>query len=62
MMEIRQAIITADKRLLCPYCGKLNGRLTGNETIRNFKMRCRGSNGRMEHFFMLNVEMEERHD
>lgn len=55
-MEERQAIITEDKKILCPYCHKINGELTGNETVRNLRLRCRGSNGRMEHFFMLNVE------
>lgn len=59
MEEIRQAIIAKDNKILCPYCHKINGELTGKETIRNFKVRCRGSSGRLEHFFMLNVEMEE---
>lgn len=57
-MEERQAIITEDKKIRCPYCNKINGELTGNEEIHNFKVRCRGSNGRLEHFFMLNVERE----
>lgn len=60
MEELKQAIITEDKKIICPYCHKLNGQLTGNEIIRNFKMRCRGSNGRTEHFFKLNVEMEDK--
>ncbi|MCM1325241.1 MAG: hypothetical protein NC094_01325 [Bacteroidales bacterium] len=58
-MEERQAIITEDKKIYCPLCKKLNGILTGQETIRNYKIRCRGSNGRMEHFFMLNAEPEK---
>lgn len=58
--QIRQAIITEDKKILCPYCHKINGQLTGQETIRNYKVRCRGSSGRLEHFFMLNVEKEEK--
>lgn len=58
MEEIKEAIIK-DKAVVCPICGKLNARLTGFETIRNFKVRCRGSNGRLEHFFMLNVEKEK---
>lgn len=58
--QIRQAIITEDKKILCPYCRKINGQLTGQETIRNYKVRCRGSGGRLEHFFMLNVEKEEK--
>lgn len=56
IMELKEAIITEDKNILCPYCKKKNGELTGEETIRNFKIRCRGSNARLEHFFMLNVE------
>lgn len=59
MGEIRQAIIK-DNAILCPYCRKINGRLTGKEEIKNFKMRCRGSNGKLEHFFMLNTETEEK--
>lgn len=59
-MEEKQAIITEDKKILCPYCHKINGELTGNETVRNLRLRCRGSNGRLEHFFMLNVEREEK--
>lgn len=58
-MEEKQAIITEDKKILCPYCKKVNGELTGFETIRNFKVRCRGSNGRLSHYFMLNAESGE---
>lgn len=58
--QLRQAIITEDGKILCPYCHKINGELTGRETIRNYKVRCRGSSGRCEHHFMLNVEMEEK--
>lgn len=58
MGEIRQAIVTEDKAIICPYCYKKNGQLSGNETIKNFKMRCRGSNGRTKHYFMLDVDTE----
>lgn len=57
MGEVREAIIK-DGKILCPYCFKLNGELTGKEEIHNFRIRCRGSGGRMEHFFMLNVNRE----
>lgn len=59
-MEYRQAIIAEDKAIVCPYCLKKNGELTGNEEIHNFKIRCRGSNGRSEHFFVLNAEREAK--
>lgn len=55
MNNLRQAIIK-DGKILCPYCHKVNGELTGDEEIHNFKVRCRGSSGRLEHFFILNTE------
>lgn len=58
MEKIKQAIITEDKKILCPYCHKINGELTGNEMVRNLRLRCRGSNGRLQHYFLLNVERE----
>lgn len=60
MEEIKKAVISKDGEIRCPYCNKLNGRLTGNEVIRNFKMRCRGSSGRIEHFFALDYSGMER--
>lgn len=57
METYRQAIIK-DGVIICPLCYKKNGELTGNEEIHNFKIRCRGSSGRLEHFFVLNVERE----
>lgn len=57
MGEVREAIIR-DGKIFCPSCGKLNGELTGKEEVHNFRIRCRGSNGRIEHFFMLNVNRE----
>lgn len=60
-MEIlKEAVITPDKKIHCPICGKTNGIITGQETIRNFKVRCRGSRRNLEHFFMINVEREEK--
>lgn len=58
MEQLKQAVITEDRKIRCPFCGKLNGELTGKEEIHNFRIRCRGSGGRMEHFFMLNVNRE----
>lgn len=58
MEEIKEAIIISDKKIKCPYCGKTMGVLTGEETIRNYKVKCRGSRRGWEHFFMLNVERE----
>ncbi|MCM1026390.1 MAG: hypothetical protein NC432_08125 [Roseburia sp.] len=59
MEEIKQAIITEGGKIRCPYCHKINGELTGQETICNFKIRCRGSSSRLEHFFLLNAEPEK---
>lgn len=61
MKDLRQAIIK-DGKILCPYCHKINGELTGDEEIHNFKVRCRGSNGRLEHFFLLDVERKAEND
>lgn len=44
MGEVREAIIR-DGKILCPYCHKVNGELTGKEEIHNFRIRCRGSGG-----------------
>lgn len=57
----KQAILQG-KRILCPYCKKMNGQLTGQESVKNFRIRCRGSSGRQEHFFILNVEREVEND
>lgn len=56
---LQEAVITPDKKIKCPICGKTNGMITGKETIRNFKVRCRGSRRGWEHFFLLNIEAEE---
>lgn len=58
--ELREAVITPDKKIHCPICGKTNGMITGEETIRNYKIRCRGSRRGWEHYFVLNTEMEEK--
>lgn len=59
---VAEAIITEDNKVKCPYCGKVNGVLTGHETVRNYKIRCRASRKNQEHFFVLNVEGEQRND
>ena len=39
MDELKNAVITPDKKIKCPICGKTAGVITGRETIRNFKVR-----------------------
>lgn len=58
--DLREAVITEDGKIQCPICGKCNGMITGEETIRNFKIRCRGSRRGWEHYFTINVEKEEK--
>lgn len=60
MEKLKGAIITHDKKIKCPYCFKTNGMITGRETVRNFKIRCKGSRRGREHYFVLNVEKEEK--
>lgn len=60
MEELKEAIITPDNKIKCPYCFKTNGMVTGRETVRNFKIRCKGSRRGREHYFMLNAEKEEK--
>lgn len=55
MKKYREAIIEENK-IRCPICGATNGMITGRETIRNYKIRCKSSRRNHEHFFMLNVE------
>ncbi len=62
METLKEAVITKDKRIKCPICGKVNGQLFGGEKIENYRVRCRGSNSKFEHFFALNVGMEESYD
>lgn len=59
METLKEAIITYDNKIKCPYCLKTNGIVTGEEYVKNFKMRCRGSRRGLEHFFVLNVGDEE---
>ena len=53
MEQLKEAIITPDKKIKCPY-----GMITGNETVRNFKIRCKGSKRGREHYFVLNTEAD----
>lgn len=57
--QLPEAIITSDKTIRCPICGKKCGELTGNETIKNFKMFCRGRDKYLKnHFFIVNVDYD----
>lgn len=58
---LKEAIITNDKRALCPHCGKLNLVINDGALVRNLRIRCRGSRrGRGEHFFILNSGEDEK--
>lgn len=55
MPELQEAIITSDKIIRCPICGKKHGELSGNEIILGFKMFCRGKDRYdNRHFFLVN--------
>lgn len=56
MEQLKEAIITPDNKIRCPICGKVCGLITGCETVRNFKIRCKSSRRNHEHYFVLNVE------
>lgn len=58
MEELKTAIIE-DGKVKCPYCGKVNGCVTGSEFVYNYKIRCRGSRRGHEHFFLLFAGNEE---
>lgn len=58
MGEVREAIITPKGEVRCPYCGKLGLVLTGEETAKNLKIRCRGSRKGAEHYYVLNTGKE----
>ena len=60
METYKQAIITDDKKIKCPYCFKTCGMINEGALIKNYKVRCRGSRRGKEHFFMLNVGKEEK--
>ena len=59
METLKEAIITYDNKIKCPYCLKTNGMVTGKEYVENFKIRCKGSRRGAEHFFILNTGKKE---
>lgn len=59
-MNIEKCAIKKDGWIVCPYCKKKNIKLTGKETIKNLRFRCKASRRLNEHFFMIdNIESEE---
>lgn len=59
MNKEKNAIIK-DGWVICPYCTKKNMKLSGKETIKNLRFRCKASRRLNEHFFMIdNIESEE---
>lgn len=57
-MEL-QAVISKDMEIRCPICGRKCGVLCGNEVVRNFRIRCKGSRQMAKpHFFILNFPTE----
>ncbi len=59
MEELKKALIGEDGKVICPYCGKTNGRVDGSEFVYNYRIRCRGSRRGREHFFLLFAGNEE---
>lgn len=53
MEELKQAIVTVDKQVRCPCCGKLAFVLNDEAYVKNLKVRCRGSRHGLEHFFIV---------
>ena len=54
MNGLLQAIITPDKKVKCPICGK-TAMILNDTFIRNCQIRCRASRKGLEHYFMLNA-------
>ena len=50
----REAVVK-DNKVFCPVCGALNMTLTGEEQMRNVRIRCRKSKSNSEHYFIVNV-------
>jgi len=55
MEELKQAIITPDRKVHCPHCSKVALILNDEAYVKNLKIRCRGSRRGVEHFFILNT-------
>lgn len=60
MEELKQGIITSDRKIKCPYCYKTNGFLNKEAVIQDYKIKCRGSKRGAEHFFILNSGGSEK--
>ena len=54
-MDEKQAIITEDKKIKCPVCGKTNGIANDGAFVRGYIIRCRSSKRNHEHSFILNI-------
>jgi len=59
MEELKQGIITSDRKVRCPYCNKLALILNDEAYVKNLKIRCRGSRHGLEHFFIVSGGNEE---
>lgn len=53
-----QEAVVKDNKVFCPVCGALNMTLTGEEQMRNVRIRCRKSKSNSEHYFIVNVGEE----
>lgn len=54
MENLKQAVIETDGRIRCPVCFKVNGIVTNDAILKNYKIRCRTSRRGHEHFFVVN--------
>ena len=56
MEELKQAVISADGKIHCPYewCCKVNGVVNEGAIIENYIVRCRASRRGREHYFLVN--------
>lgn len=43
-----------DGWIVCPLCGKKQFRVENDTEIKNLRFRCRSSNGKSEHFILVN--------
>lgn len=56
---MEQAIIDKDGSIRCPICGRKNGELTGNETVKNFVVQCKRKIAGKPHSFIINSDRNE---
>lgn len=54
MKTLKKAIIR-DNWIRCPTCGKKQFMLYGGEVIHGLKFRCRTSNSRQKHYFLIDT-------